>query len=1077
MRSNLPVTNKEILLQDLSLIVSRTDLKGRITYVNQDFLEISGFSEKELIGEPHNMVRHPDMPEEAFADFWRDLKSGRPWVGMVKNRCKNGDYYWVEAHASPVWENGQVIGYLSVRHKPTREQVAAAESAYPLFKEKKAGQQSIIHGQVAKNGLLGTLGRRMRNLPISARFLLPSVLVLIVIMTLTVSLIGGQITRTLNETGEVELKQRVQLVHSMMESTLDAVEREASRLLDIYAARYPGTFSIDSGEGATPVLLYNRQVVNGHHDEEDAFARITKGPTATVLVRRGNEFVRIATSQKNDKGERMINTVLDKDSPAVAKLLAGETYIGRTSSQGKDRISALKPIKDENGAVIGVFGIGYFITQEMSTLRTRVKAVKIGDTGYVYVIDAQPGKRLGDLFIHPAKEGANVLASKDAGGREFIREMLDRRNGVIRYPWKNTELGDLAEREKVVAFQSLERWNLLIGGGSYQDEFDRVSQRLYLSLIAAGLAVVIVLSLVMLWVSRRVITRRMSATLEALRALSTGRYDSVIDITANDELGRILQGLESMQNRLGFEVAEAKRQSDAITRIKIGLDNVATSVRIADNDGHILYINKALQKALRTDADVFRAKDADFDPENMMGYNVGLFYDDPQAALQRLQDLSASVYTQMTLGRRICRVTTTPVINERGERLGSVGEWQDITDQLRAQELLTEVIRKAADGDFSARLNLESNEPFFQHIELLINQLLGNGESALNELSSVLGAIAKGDLTARISSAYQGVFGRLKDDTNLTVERLKEVVGQIKEATDAINTAAKEIAAGNQDLSGRTEQQASSLEETSSSMEELNATVRQNAESATQAKELVGDSNALVVRGGQMVGQVVSVMSDIQESSHRIADIIGVIDGIAFQTNILALNAAVEAARAGEQGRGFAVVATEVRSLAKRSADAAKEIRLLIGESVAKVDGGVSLVSEAGTTMQRVVESFQRVTSLVSDISDASREQSVGIEQVTHAVSQMDEVTQQNAALVEQAAAAAESLEEQAQILAGTIGKFKLAAAERVRTETLAYSSRTPSTQGKTALLAKPSRKALPSSVRSDPVDAEWAEF
>jgi methyl-accepting chemotaxis protein len=474
---------------------------------------------------------------------------------------------------------------------------------------------------------------------------------------------------------------------------------------------------------------------------------------------------------------------------------------------------------------------------------------------------------------------------------------------------------------------------------------------------------------------------------------------------------------------------------------------------------------------------VFRAKDADFDPENMMGYNVGLFYDDPQAALQRLQDLSASVYTQMTLGRRICRVTTTPVINERGERLGSVGEWQDITDQLRAQELLTEVIRKAADGDFSARLNLESNDPFFQHIELLINQLLGNGESALNELSSVLGAIAKGDLTARISSAYQGVFGRLKDDTNLTVERLKEVVGQIKEATDAINTAAKEIAAGNQDLSGRTEQQASSLEETSSSMEELNATVRQNAESATQAKELVGDSNALVVRGGQMVGQVVSVMSDIQESSHRIADIIGVIDGIAFQTNILALNAAVEAARAGEQGRGFAVVATEVRSLAKRSADAAKEIRLLIGESVAKVDGGVSLVSEAGTTMQRVVESFQRVTSLVSDISDASREQSVGIEQVTHAVSQMDEVTQQNAALVEQAAAAAESLEEQAQILAGTIGKFKLAAAERVRTETLAYSSRTPSTQGKTALLAKPSRKALPSSVRSDPVDAEWAEF
>jgi methyl-accepting chemotaxis protein len=1089
MRSNQPVTNKEILLQDSSLIVSRTDLKGRIVYVNKDFLDISGFTEKELIGQAHNIVRHPDMPEQAFDDMWTDLKAGRPWVGLVKNRCKNGDFYWVEAHAAPVWEHGELTGYMSARHKPSREQVAAAESAYRLFREKRQGRQRILHGQVIHNGRFGGLGQRLRDLPISVRFLLPSILALAVIMTLTVALVGGQITRTLNESGEAELKQRVQLVHSMIESTMEAVEREAGRLLDIYAARYPGTFSLETGDGAAPALRHNRLLVNGHHDEEDSFAGITKGPTATVLVRRGNEFVRIATSQKNDKGERVINTVLDKESPAVAKLLAGETYIGRTSSQGKDRISALKPIKDEAGQVVGAFGVGYFITQEMSTLRERVKAVKIGETGYVYVIDVQPGKRLGDLFIHPTKEGSNVLASKDASGREFIREMVERGNGVIRYPWMNSELGEKAERQKVVAFQTLERSKLLIGGGTYQDEFDSVSKHLYLSLIAAGLVVVIVLFLIMIWVSRRVIVHRVEAALQALRALSNGRYDSAIDISANDELGRVLQGLETMQNRIGFEVAEAKRQADVITRVKIGLDNVATSVRIADNDGSLLYINKALQAALRADVDAFRQKDPDFDPENMIGYNVGRFYDDPSAALQRLRGLTSSVQTQMTLGRRICRVTTTPIVNEQGERLGSVGEWQDITDQLHAEELLTEVIRKAANGDFSVRLQLDSRDNFFQQIEQLINQLLSNGESALNELSAVLGALSTGDLTTQISAQYQGVFGRLKDDTNLTVEHLKEVVGQIKEATDAISTAAKEIASGNQDLSGRTEQQASSLEETSSSMEELNATVRQNADNATQARDLVGNSNAQVRQGGEMVRRVVSVMSDIQESSHRIADIIGVIDGIAFQTNILALNAAVEAARAGEQGRGFAVVATEVRGLAKRSADAAKEIRALIGESVAKVDGGVKLVSETGATMDGVVESFKRITSLVTDIADASREQSTGIDQITHAVSQMDEVTQQNAALVEQAAAAAESLEEQAHVLADTVGRFKVAAAhsaayhavDSVSYKTLppiaarSKASSAPSTEKR--VLNNTPHKALPARLHAAREEAEWAEF
>jgi len=1070
MRTNLPVTNREIPISDRQNIVSRTDLKGKITYINKDFIEVSGFSEQELIGQSHNIVRHPDMPEAAFADLWRDLKAGRPWVGLVKNRCKNGDHYWVEAHVSPVWENGEIAGYLSVRRQASQAAIDAATQAYRAFSEGKAAGRVILHGRVRAGGPLARLRRRLADLPLSMRFLLPSVLALVVVMAATTAFIGRQITATLNESGEAVLQQQVELVHSMMASTVDAVEREAARLLDIYAARYPGSFTLEDGADGIPVLRHNKAVVNGHHDEEDAFARITHGPTATVLVRRGEEFVRIATSQKNDKGERVVHTALDKESPATAVLLAGQTYIGRTTSQGKDRVSALKPIKDEAGKVIGAFGVGYFITQEMGTLRDRIKAIRIGQTGYVYVLDAQPGKRLGELFIHPAKEGSNILDMKDADGRPFIREMLGRHEGTIRYPWQNSELGETSPRDKLVAFKTLAKWNLLIGGGTYLDEFDQVSRRLYVSLALAGLGVVVVLGLIMLWISRTVLIGRLGDALQSLRALSTGRYDSTIDISANDELGRVLQGLESMQNRMGFEVTEAKRQADEMTRIKIGLDNVATNVRIADNDGNILYVNDALRQTFTADADAFREMDPGFDPERMIGYNVGKLYADPQAALDRLRHLTASAQTQMQLGSRIYRVTTTPVLSAQGERLGSVGEWLDITDQLNAEKMLTEVIRQAADGDFSVRLDLASKEAFFIQVESLINQLLRNGENALNELSSVLSAISAGDLTKEITSDFNGVFGRLKNDTNATVGHLKEIVEQIKEAGDAINLAAQEIASGNNDLSLRTEEQASSLEETSSSMEELNATVRQNADSAHQARALAGNSNQIATRSGEMVGRVVDTMTEIQRSSRKIADIIGVIDGIAFQTNILALNAAVEAARAGEQGRGFAVVATEVRNLAQRSAVAAKEIRGLISDSVSKVDGGVNLVRETGETMNEMVQSFQQVSMLVTDIAEASKEQSTGIDQVTVAITQMDETTQQNAALVEQAAAAAEALEEQARVLAQTLGRFRLSAAPPARQLAAPSHSRPEPARLASTRQALPPKPALP-------MDDEWEEF
>jgi methyl-accepting chemotaxis protein len=296
----------------------------------------------------------------------------------------------------------------------------------------------------------------------------------------------------------------------------------------------------------------------------------------------------------------------------------------------------------------------------------------------------------------------------------------------------------------------------------------------------------------------------------------------------------------------------------------------------------------------------------------------------------------------------------------------------------------------------------------------------------LNEAVRVAQTVADGDLTSRIESSSRDETGQLMQALKNMNASLATVVSGVRQGTDAIATASSEIAAGNQDLSSRTEEQASSLEQTAASMEELTSTVKQNADNARQANQLALSASEVAVKGGNVVGQVVDTMASINASSKKIVDIIGVIDGIAFQTNILALNAAVEAARAGEQGRGFAVVASEVRNLAQRSGAAAKEIKGLIDDSVGKVDMGSALVGEAGKTMAEIVGSVKRVTDIIGEITAASQEQSTGIEQVNQAIAQMDQVTQQNAALVEEAAAAAQSMQEQAASLVQAVSVFKL---------------------------------------------------
>ena len=487
------------------------------------------------------------------------------------------------------------------------------------------------------------------------------------------------------------------------------------------------------------------------------------------------------------------------------------------------------------------------------------------------------------------------------------------------------------------------------------------------------------------------------------------------------------QALERERGNRETERAETiKREADVNRRILNALDNVTTNVMIADADRTIVYVNRSVQEMLIGAESDIRRDLPGFDARKLIGTSIDSLHKNPAHQTQMLDRMNATMRASIKVGGRSFALTVNPIVGENGTRLGAVVEWLDRTIEVATEQEVSRIVEAAGRGDFTQRISLEGKSGYFGTLAASINQLLETSSVGLGEVVRVLGALAKGDLTETISNEYHGTFGQLKADSNSTVQQLASIVSTIKNATDTINVAASEIAAGNQDLSSRTEEQAASLEETASSMEQLTSTVKQNAESARQANLLAIGASEVAVKGGSVVSHVVSTMDAINDSSKKIVEIISVIDGIAFQTNILALNAAVEAARAGEQGRGFAVVAAEVRSLAQRSAAAAKEIKTLIGDSVEKVGAGTRLVEQAGKTMNEIVTSVKRVTDIMAEITAASEEQSSGIEQVNQAITQMDEVTQQNAALVEQASAAARSMEQQATDLASTVAVFVL---------------------------------------------------
>ena len=731
MRNNQPVTDQEYTIEPGQVLVSKTDLAGTLLEVNDAFEVASGFTRKELIGQPHNIIRHPDVPPAVFADMWADLKAGRPWTQFVKNRRKDGGYYWVKAQATPLFDNGRVSGYMSIRSHATDSEKQAAAQAYQRIAQ---GNATLQHGKVV---------RRRSHLKLNP-----------------------------------------------------FTQWRPSALLALIGV----LFSII--------------------------------PTALV----------------------------------TAGLVA---YAGMAS------------------LVLSIIMVAVMI-------------------GYGRFIDGQMQTTIDQLRRIASKES---LTETDYDPTSFMGQL---RNVVV-----SANLAFLESRE------------------------------------------------------------------------------------------------------------ESAYQLDQAQQIRMAMDKMQSNIMMLDQDYNIHYMNDSIRAFFKAGEAQLQTVVPDLNADKVLGANIDLFHKNPAHQRKMLDAMQQPESVNLVIAGLHLQLNIIPIHDRNGKRTAMMVEWVDQTQDAQLLDNVHNVVNQAQKGHLGKRIDLSNVEGVAQELSQSINDLLDAIQEAMNEVVRVTHGMAEGDLTRFIDKPYEGELGELKSSVNSSISRLDGIVSVAIEAAKVVDTASGEVSAGSHDLSERVQQQAAAIQQTSATMDQMNATIKNNTDNANQASSVATDVQSKAKEGSDVMTQTIDAMGAIQDSSHKISEIVTLIDSIAFQTNLLALNAAVEAARAGEHGRGFAVVAGEVRSLAQKSSDAAKNITALINESVERIDHGTKLAGRSGEYLNTIVTSVDEITDMIKDIAKASNEQATGINQVHDAITDIDQVTQQNATLVDETTAASKSMSEQAKILSDDMAYFQ----------------------------------------------------
>jgi methyl-accepting chemotaxis protein len=682
-----------------------------------------------------------------------------------------------------------------------------------------------------------------------------------------------------------------------------------------------------------------------------------------------------------------------------ANAIEFQDYEAYAPSNGDPAAFFARAIRDEAGAAIGVVAVRL----PSDTISAQINK-PVGQTGDVFAVAAD-----GTLRTVLPKHKDHPINSKVAM-TDVIREALagKRAAGVTASVIDGESVSQTAAPLEFYG----KKWAVVTEVDMAEVESPIKAMGYRILLIVLG--VVVAMGAVNLFFART-IYGPVLAMRDAVSRIAAGEAADIPGEARGDELGELARALRQVHDA-----------GVAAARIRSALDNAGTNVMVADEKGNVIYSNKGMIRFFSDYAHEFRKQFPNFSPNQMLGAYMDSFHKNPAEIQRRVAGLTEPFRARIKIGELTLELVICPAFDANGQRLGTLVEWNNLTDDLKAMGEVTQVVEAATSGDFSNRVREDDKKGVVLHLGGGINRICNLVETAMQEFTDTMKRISEGDLTTKISTQHQGRFADMAAGINETIAQLSEMVATIQNSTRDITAAAREINAGATDLAKRTEEEAASLEETAATTEQLAASVKQTADSARTATDLSAKARGVAAEGDAIVSDAVTAIERIERASAKISEIIGVIDDIAFQTNLLALNAAVEAARAGEAGKGFAVVASEVRTLAQRSGQAAKDIKGLIVNSTEQVVEGVKLVRATGQSLQNIVAASAQVAETVVMISSATHEQANGIEEMSTTVARIDEMTQQNSALAEESAASANELINQIDRLNRLVEVFRI---------------------------------------------------